>query len=259
MKAIIHKRFAIVILALFSVFSEMRANGAPPYKLLDSATAAYNKGNYMGSASFYDRFLKSGYVSADVYYNLGNCFYKFNNISKAILYYERAKKLNPADADIRFNLQLANLKITDKVPGETPLFIATWWNNLLDITGECGWSYLCIICLCLALMLILGYLFSRHLWLRQVGFWGAGLMIVLCMGCFGMARERYRALITHNTAIVMSPAVTVKGAPSDSGTALFIIHNGTKVTIVKSDGNWSEIKLSNGNVGWLLNTDIEAI
>ncbi len=253
------KRLILFLIFISPALNRLPAMAAAPYSLTDSAAAAYNKGNYAGAIAFYNRFLKSGYVSADVYYNLGNCYYRTNDIAKAILNYERAKKITPSDADLQFNLQLANLKTTDKIPGETQLIINTWWTNFINLEGERGWAYFSILFLCLALMLLLLYLFSGRLAFRQAGFWGAVLMFAACTAAFMLAREQYRTLTTHSTAIVMSPSVTVKASPADNGTALFVIHDGTKVTIVKTEGAWTEIKLSNGNQGWLLNTDIEAI
>ncbi len=251
---------SILFIILLTPFIYVQSSFAgPPYYLLDSATADYNIGNYTGAAGFYNKFLNSGYVSADVYYNLGNCYYRTNDLANSILNYERAKKLSPTDADVQFNLQLANLKTTDKIQNEPQLFLGTWWNSFVNLATERGWAYMTILLFTSALLLLLLYLFSSGVRLRQAGFWGAIFVFSFSAGSFILAREQYRTLTTHDTAIIMSPNVTVKGSPTDSGTALFLIHAGTKVTIVKTEGTWTEVKLANGNQGWLITTDIKTI
>jgi tetratricopeptide (TPR) repeat protein len=248
------KIFLIICIAL-----TIRANASAPYLTMDSANAAYSKGTYDKAITMYNSFINDGYESEQAYYNLGNCYYRKADYPKAILNYEKAKKLNPSDADVQFNLQLANLKTTDKITPDSEIFLANWWHKVVDICSEKGWAIICISLLCLALLSISSYLVSRNLFLRQFGFWFGVLMLFFSLFTFLFSREQYNTLTTHDTAIVMSGSVTVKAAPADNGAQLFIIHEGAKVWIVKSEGTWTEVKLANGNQGWLLTSDIEAI
>lgn len=235
------------------------AFASAPYALSDSGNAAYAKGNYAKAIDFYTKFLNSGYLSADVYYNLGNCYYRTNQIANAILNYERAKKLSPADADINFNLQLANEKTTDKITPDAHLMFVNWWDSFVNLASERGWGILCILFLCISLTLIIVYLLSPRLGLKQLGFWGGIFMLAFCLLTFMMAHQQYEAATSHDTAIVMSGSVTVKGAPNDSGTQLFLIHEGTKVRILRTNGTWVEVKLANGNQGWMPSADLAVI
>jgi tetratricopeptide (TPR) repeat protein len=230
-----------------------------PYALSDSGNAAYKKGNYASATDFYLKFLNSGYESPDIYYNLGNCYYRTNDIAKAILYYEKAKRLAPEDADIQMNLQLANLKITDRIPPDAQLFFVSWWHNVVNMASERGWGVICIFLFCIFLGLIILYLTSQSLGLRKLGFWAGLLMLILCISAFMLARVQYDVMNTHDTAIIMSPTVTAKGSPADNGTQLFVVHEGTKVKIIKTEGSWTEVKLANGNQGWVATTDITPI
>lgn len=245
--------------SVFMLILFLRSLSISASPALDSAANAYSKGNYAGAASIYNRFIASGYVSPDVYYNLGNCYYRTNEIAKAILNYERAAKLSPDDADVRFNLQLANQKTLDKITDESPMLALMWINKLVNLASERGWGMMCILFFCLALVLVLLYLFSGRLLLRQVGFWCAILMLLLCVASFALAADQYNISSAHDTVIVMSSTVTVKGSPIESGTSLFVIHEGAKATVLMTLGEWVEIKLANGNQGWLLKSDIERI
>ncbi|MGP8215805.1 MAG: tetratricopeptide repeat protein [Bacteroidia bacterium] len=249
-----------IFIIICAIALSINANAVnAPYLALDSGNAAYNKGNYDKAITFYNTFINDGYESAQVYYNMGNCYYRKTDFAKAILNYEKAKILNPSDPDVQFNLQLANLKTVDKITPDSSLFLSNWWHNFVDILSEKGWGILCIVFLFLGLISIAGYMVSGHLLVRQLGFWGGMLFLVLSLASFSFSRQQYITLTSHDTAIVMSGSVTVKSSPEDNSTQLFVIHEGAKVWIVKSEGIWTEIKLANGNQGWLHTSDIEEI
>ncbi len=229
------------------------------YTPLDSGNAAYHKADYQKAIGFYQKFINGGIQSAQAFYNLGNCYYRTNEISKAILYYEKAEKLIPNDPDVQFNLQLANQKITDKVPADAPVFLLTGWKKFENTFTEKQWSLLCIAILCFSLLLFAMYLIFSNLFMKQFCFWSGFVVFFISIFAFFMAHQQYDSLNSHDTAIVMTGSVTVKGAPEDKSTQLFVIHEGTKVWIIKNEGMWTEIKLSNGNQGWLISSDISAI
>jgi tetratricopeptide (TPR) repeat protein len=250
---------AILLFCCMALNSSATSVNSSNYIFMDSANAAYNKGDFNKAVSFYQKFLSEGIESAQTYYNLGNCYYRMNEIPKAILYYEKAQKLTPGDPDIEFNLQLANQKITDKVPSDAPLFIYSDWKRFENKFTEKQWALICIALLCIALLLFVLYLSARGLLMRQISFWAGVAILFICLFTFFIAHQQYESLTSQDTAIVMSPTVTIKGAPDEKATQLFVIHEGTKVSIVKTDGNWTEIKLTNGNQGWLYSSDISQI
>jgi tetratricopeptide (TPR) repeat protein len=229
------------------------------YTSLDSGNAAYNKADYAKAITFYQKFLNGGIESAQAYYNLGNCYFRTNEFSKAILYYEKAEKLTPGDADIQFNLQLTNQKITDKITSDAPIFIYSDWKKFENRFTEKQWALICIWLLLFSFVLFALYLYASQILLKQLSFWSGFVLIFFSLFTFYMAHEQYELLNSHDTAIVMSSTVTVNGAPEEKATQLFVIHEGTKVWIVKTEGEWTEIKLANGNQGWLISSDISAI
>jgi tetratricopeptide (TPR) repeat protein len=248
-----------IYILFVGLFVTSSSYATAPYTASDSGNAAYMKGNYTKAITFYNNFLSSGYESYAVYFNLGNSYYKTNDFPRAILNYEKAKKLAPTDADIQFNLQLANQKTVDKIGTDNQLFFVGWWNNFLNLASERGWAIICIILFCACLTLIIFYLLSPNRIIKQLSFWCGILMLILSLFSFCLAHTQYMEATTHDSAIVMTATVTVKGAPADNATQLFVIHQGAKVKVLKTEGNWVEVKLANGNQGWMLATDIASI
>ncbi|MBO7047020.1 MAG: BatD family protein [Prevotella sp.] len=223
------------------------------------ADSAYVRGEYQQAIKDYETLLKYG-ASADLYYNLGNAYYRTENITRAVLNYERALLLSPGDRDIRFNLQMARSKTVDKITPEQDMFFVTWYRSLVNLTSVDGWANIALISLALAIILALLYLFSERIWLRKVGFFGAIILIVCFLVSNVFAYQQKDLLVHRRGAIVVAPAVTVKSTPAKQGTDLFILHEGTKVTI--TDGSmkdWKGIRLADGKEGWIETRQIELI
>lgn len=227
--------------------------------LLDSANAAYAANRFEQAAAGYEKILADGMEAPEVYYNLGNAYFKSGKIAKAILNYERAKKISPADEDILNNLKLANQRTADKIEALPNLFLDEWKDSFLSTFSERGWSLFCILSVVIGLGLFTLYVVSSRLVLRQTGFWGGCLVMLLAIATFFIARHEMRSATLRNEAVIMESSVTVKGSPDEKGTKLFVLHEGTKVSITDSNGDWLEVKLSNGSVGWLKKTTLEQI
>jgi tetratricopeptide (TPR) repeat protein len=223
------------------------------------ADSAYVRGEYQKAIDDYEALLKKG-VSAELYYNLGNAYYRTENITRAVLNYERALLLSPSDPDIRFNLQMARSKTIDKIVPEQEMFFVTWYRSLVNMASVDGWAMIALVCLGLAIILALIYLFSNYVWLRKVGFFGAFLMIVvfICSNIF--AHQQKNQLVNRSGAIIIESAVNVKSTPAKNGIDLFILHEGTRVTIIDASmKEWKEIRLADGKEGWIETKQMETI
>jgi len=221
--------------------------------------SAYAKENYQKAVTIYEQLLKKE-VSPELYYNLGNAYYRTDNITKAVLNYERALLLSPGDKDIRYNLQLARSKTIDKITPESEMFFVTWYHSLVNMMSVDGWANTAVVCLFLALLLALVYLFANSVTVRKIGFFGGLLMLAVFILSNIMAYQQKRELVDRDGGIVTASSVTVKSTPSDSGTDLFVIHEGTKVTV--TDGSmkgWKEIRIADGKSGWIPTDKIEMI
>ena len=226
---------------------------------LDSAKSAYSKGNFEKAISAYKNIIDNGLEAPEVYFNLGNTYYKTNKIGLAILNYERAKKLSPDDEDILFNLKLANQKTEDKIEAAPQLFLSEWKNGIVDLMTEKSWSMLCIALLITGILLIGIYITSTIKSVKQIGFFGGVVLIISTIITFFIAQQKYNITKSSKDAIITAATVTVNGSPDEKGTKLFILHEGTKVSITQEDANWIEIKIANGNAGWIKSTLLQKI
>lgn len=225
----------------------------------ENADSAYARGQYQQAIKDYEELLKQG-ASPEIYYNLGNAYYRTEDITRAVLNYERALLLSPGDRDIRFNLQMARSKTIDKITPETEMFFVTWYRSLVNTMSVDAWATTALIALALAIVLALVYLFSNYIWLRKIGFFGAIVLVLLFVGANWLAYAQKQTLLHRSGAIVMGGAVNVKSTPDSNGTDLFILHEGTKVQI--TDGamkEWKRVRVADGKEGWIDASQIEVI
>ena len=250
-----HRASKAVVLLLFMVFVPT-AMGAVTKEQADSA---YTKGHYQQAIKDYEELLKQG-VSADLYYNLGNAYYRSEDITHAVLNYERALLLSPGDADIRFNLQMARSKTIDKITPESEMFFVTWYRSLVNIMSVDGWARTALVALALIIVLFLAYLFSDRIWLRKIGFFGALLMLAVFLVANLLAWQQKKELLDRRGAIVVGSAANVKSTPAQNGTDLFILHEGTKVNILDNTmKEWKRVRVADGKEGWIETKEIEVI
>jgi len=225
----------------------------------EEADNAYSQERYQQAAQLYKGVLQKG-DSPDLYYNLGNCYYRMDSMTQAVIAYERALLLSPGDKDIRFNLQMARSKTIDKITPETEMFFVTWYRSLVSIQSVDAWARLALISLVIAIVLALVYLFAERIWLRKVGFFGAVALLLVFTMSNVFAWQQKRGLDHRTGAVVIRSAVNVKSTPSKNGTDLFILHEGTRVTITDdSMRGWREVRVADGKQGWLQTEEIEVI
>ena len=224
-----------------------------------NADAEYQKGNYSQAVKDYKEILEGG-VSSSVYYNLGNAYYRLDNIPQAILAYERALQLSPSDGDIRFNLQMAQSKTIDKITPDGEMFFVTWYKALVNLFGVDSWAVIGLLCLLLSMVMSCVFFLSTTPVRRKWGFF-AGLFF-LCIFIFSIvfAHQQKSELCQKNGAIIITPTVSVKKTPSESGTETFVIHEGTKVFVTDhSMRSWYNVKLEDGREGWIKSNQLELI
>ena len=226
---------------------------------LKEAEEAYAKEDYTQAIELYESVLKSYGESAMVYYNLGNAYYKAGKVAPAILNYERALLLNPGDSDTRFNLQVARQKTVDKIEPIGEFFLTRWIGTVEDVYSADGWAKWGVASFVLFIGCLVLFFFSKWIRLKKIGFF-AGICFLLISLVANLFADSQQDKLLHRTdAIVFASTVTVKSSPDASGTDLFILHEGTKVTIKSTLGEWSEIQLEDGNVGWMPSKEIQQI
>lgn len=234
------------------------ADNVGPQELFSLANTAYKENDFEKSAELYEKILLQGMESAEVYFNLGNAYFKTGNIPSAILYYEKAKKLNPGNEDITSNLRMANLKTIDKVESKPEMMLTTWWEELLNSYTVDEWGKMSIYLSFISLFVMLGFILFRGL-IRKISFFTSVGIFVLSMVFFFMGFQQKSLQTSENYGIIFSPTVTVKSSPENDGTRLFVIHEGTKVKVISEFEDWTEITLMNGSKGWVKSDTFKTI
>ena len=225
--------------------------------LLRSGNQYYLEGAYEKAVQSYQSIIDSGYASAELYYNLGNAYYKSHDITLALVNYERARILKPNDPEIQHNLDIAREFVVDRIEVLPEFFLRKAYVGFVKIFDADVWALMSVVAFGMALGLFLAYFFINRLFLRKLSFWTGVLFIVLAASTFLFALQQNKLVTKHNQAIILTPSVTIKSSPDeDSGTDLFLLHEGTKVTVSDELGEWREVVLSDGNSGWLKETDL---
>ncbi|MDR1056564.1 MAG: tetratricopeptide repeat protein [Prevotellaceae bacterium] len=241
------KKIIISIILLFTISS---AYSSPVDSLWVQANKAYIEGNYAEASEKYEDILALDFESPDIYFNLGNAYYKQNMIGQSILNYERALRLSPENVDVIHNLEMARLMQLDKIEAVPEFVLSKWYNSVLQIASADAWGIFSIVLFAVFLVLLMVYFFTWSYGLRKLSFFTSILAFILCIITLVFALQQRAGLLDDSKAIVFAPVVTVKSSPDVNGTDLFIIHEGMKIKIIDHIGDWNRIVLSDGNQGW---------
>ena len=228
-------------------------------ELWDLANAAYNEGNFEKAAKEYEQILAQNLHSAALYYNLANAYFKQGELGKALLNYNRASRIAPSDEDIRHNQEYAEKMTKDSIEKLPEFFLSTWLRQVRGVMSCTAWTILSLVMLVAALAMGLVYLLSQRMSLRKVGFYTMATAALLFVVSSAFALSQRRMLINRSEAIVMSSAASVKSSPDRSATELFVLHEGTKVSIGETTDGWAEVRIADGRKGWIEDKRIERI
>ena len=239
-----------LLLSLLLTGIVVSASAQAPTALADSAQAAYARGDHQRALQYYDS-LNGSWSSASLLFNIGNCHFKLNDVPRAILYYERALRLAPGAEDIQANLDLARMQAVDRV-NELPAFtLGGFWERIRGGRDVDQWARRSLwASLSLFILLSCWVLVRRGPW-RDLLLGASVLALVGTVVCIGLAAHRVREASDDGQAIIMEAKVDVRSEPREGATALFILHEGTKVLVLQEQNGWTEVRLPNGSVGWM--------
>lgn len=228
--------------------------------LWNAANQAYAEGRWNDALSDYELISGMGLESAALYCNTGDACFKAGNVPGAILYYERALKLDPSYADARYNLELLNMGIQDRIDPVPEFVLKAWSREVCYIMDSDAWAVCFIVFMALALALVLLFILSPSVAGRRTGFFAGIVMILLAAFSLTFSIWQKKDYMRADDAIVMRPVTSVKSSPSSEASKdLFILHEGTKVKIIDEVGSWNNIELADGRQGWIPAGDIETI
>ncbi|MBR4968880.1 MAG: tetratricopeptide repeat protein [Alistipes sp.] len=225
----------------------------------EAGNRAYIDGNYEKAIEEYSVIIDGGEYSMKLYYNLANAYFKQGEMGKAILYYNKALRIAPSQDDIRHNLALAEAQTKDRITVIPEFFLNRWLRTVRNAMSCTAWSVLSLLSLALILVFALLFLLASRIRWRKVGFYCAVCAAVLFIVTTAFALSSRKDMLSHNEAIVLSSAISVKSSPDRSATDLFVLHEGTKVRILSEMDEWNEVVIADGKKGWVEAKNIEEI
>lgn len=256
------KRIIITILSTL-LFAGAAAAAEPTElnvkELWQRGSTLYSAGDYNGAVATYDSIVSEGWESAPLYYNLAGAYFKAGKTGEAILNYHRALRLDPSNKDAAYNLAYAESFVKDRIE-QVPEFAPSRWIGVASrMMSADGWGVLSLVALGVMLAAVLFYLLSASRRIRKCGFVVALVALVALVGSLSFGASARGRLLAEDEAVVLSSAAVVKASPERTSKDLFILHEGTKVEVLDSFGEWTEIRIADGNEGWIRTTSIEVI
>jgi tetratricopeptide (TPR) repeat protein len=244
-------RFSWILYCLMPCITFANAN-------FQEANSDYKSGNFAVASQKYEDILKQGIASQELYYNLGNAYFKQNQLGKSVLNYERAL-LYGANEDISYNLSIARDKVKNEPEQIQPFFLRRWWDGLRRITSVDTWSVLSILLLWTGIAGFCFWLIATEREHKKRGFITGTVLLPLSLIAFLAARSNRYTLCERKNAVVMIENTAVRSAPDELGTTVETLGEGVKLTILDKIGSWYKVQLSNGEQGWLTLNQIEKI
>ena len=240
------------------------ASGAQQKDFVDSlwnaANAAYAEGRWADAVADYTMISDAGLESASLYCNTGNAYFKDGNIPMAIVCYERSLKLDPSYEDARFNLDLLNAGLQDRIDPVPELILKTWFRKFCYVADSDAWTVIFIVAFAVFCALVLLFLLGRTIAARRSGFFVGIAVLLFATMSLSFAVWQKNDYMRADEAVVMRPVTSVKSSPSgEASKDLFILHEGTKVKLIDQLGTWSNVELADGRQGWMKTEDLEVI
>jgi tetratricopeptide (TPR) repeat protein len=248
------RKVILIIVFVFGMMSSFLAND-----LLQKAEKAYDNKNYKDAIACYQKLINEGNKSYELYFNLGNSYYRNKELGYAIYYYEMARKLNPNDQDIQINLGIASAKTIDKIDAKENFFINAVKSNVVNVVSTDSWAWFSVLLAFFTCILFFVFIHSQIMILKRISFLfsivgGIALVVVYLFGNSALNSKK-----ENKFAIVLLKEVKITNEPNAGATMKFALHEGTKVRIVEANSDWVLIKLDNGNEGWVKQAEVGII
>lgn len=247
----------ILFLVVFQAF-QLRATEVD--SLWNSAVNSYSEERYADALEQFKTIEESGWVSARLYYNIANCFFKQSNqLGSAILYYEKALKEDPGFKDAEVNLNFARQFILDRIDSVPDFILITWIAGVKNLLGADLWAWISIICALAVATLLLLFRYGKRAGMRKSSFIFAMISLILFIISLIFSVSSMKEYTKESEAIVMIPVTSVKASPAEGAKSVFILHEGTKVELIEELGKWIRIEIADGRQGWIDSRDLEKI
>ena len=243
-------RIAIKILLLI-ILSSSWVYSKQYHAQFEHANDLYSAGDYDSALTLYNKILEDGLDSKELYFNLGNSYFKKGQVANAILNYERARKLAPDDEDIAFNLELVNLKVVDKIEPLPEFLLTTIWKHIIQWNNSTEWTIYSLLFLWSTFILGVTFLLVRNVKVKRVSFFWSLLFLIAAGFAIYFGYIQNENEHSGRYAILSDQSAYIKSAPDASSTDLFVLHEGVKFRVIDEVGEWGKIKLADGKQGWI--------
>lgn len=243
-----------ILLFVFISTSFLRGN-----ELLEKAEKAYDSKKYKEAITDYEQLLSNGFKSWQLYYNLGNSYYRDKQLGKAIYNYELARKLNPNDEDVRINLGIASAKTTDKIDSKENFFISAVKSNVLSSFNTSGWAWLSITSVLSLCIFIFLFISTSTIAIKRISFILMIVLFIASLSTYFLGYSAVKSKYDNKFAIITAKESRIMNEPTPTASSKFSLHEGTKIRVVENNGDWVLIKLDNGNEGWVKLSDLGII
>ena len=253
------KKIIFAINIIWMVFPSILSAQINVENIFSQANELYNKGSYIEAINNYKEIIKNDFHSAELYYNLGNAYYRLDSIASSVYYYEKALQLNPNDREIIDNLELINKTLVDEIDPITIPLIESILNSISNIFYFETWGYISIFFSFLIVALFLSYYFANSSRVKRLTF------VLLCISSIFMlvslinGNKGYNNYINNKYAVIYSYETDLKTEPNYRSETLFMLHEGTKIQVLENYNNWIKIRLVNGQVGYIQLIDVKIL
>ena len=259
MNTLIKRFFSFIICIFISLSLLCNSLQDSAIVVIQQGNEAYQKNQFENAIDLYTQVIDMQYESAILYYNLGNAYFKGGDNARALLWLERANRLSPNNEDIIHNISFIQQKLIDKIDVLPELFIVKWWNSCSKLFTGNQWAICSIVACALLVLCLLFILLIRIPWVRSISIFIAILALLFTIFSVVFSKKETSRYVQHPEGIIMSYVVNVKSTPTEKGSDLFVIHSGLKVGITDQLNEWVEIRLPNGEKGWILDEQVEEI
>lgn len=240
-----------ILTTLLAIIAFEFVSAQTPNDLYQNGNKMFTEGKFEEAIKCYEAIVGQGLSSAELYYNLGNAYFKLNKYPSAIVNYERAHLLNPDDEDILFNLELARTFTVDVIEPLPQFIVSKWVSGFMSIFSTNVWAYIALSAFVIMLCLLCLFWFTSKYQIKRMSFTMGIIFTLLFVISLTFSLKLRGQIINNSHAIIFESAVAAKSSPDNSGKDLFILHSGTKVEMMRTVGDWCEVKIADGNKGWI--------
>ena len=227
--------------------------------LFNKATDAYNEGKYEEAIENYLEIVESSQHSAELYFNLGNSYYKLNQIAPSIYYYEKALLLQPKDHEILNNLSYAQNRTLDAIETMPETGLAKIYDDLIRFLSFDQWGYTAVFFMLLFVILYIAFYYLRYATQKRIAFITSIIALIIAIASLIFAFLQYNEFNADQPAIVFAEEVSVKSEPNERSQVVFELHEGTKLNVLEELNDWKRVKIADGQTGWLSSESIKLL